>query len=120
MAETIANSQPTLPRLKAFRTIRERFATMGISPELLTQSHPFNGTILMYLLILGSAITFIGVYIFNYAKTSFEYTQSIYLVSAGILVVVALLILIFEAENLFEYINRCEDMLNDSKYFNFF
>lgn len=109
------NLQPTLPRLKAFKTIRKRFLTVGISPKLLTQSHPINGTILSYLLILGTAITFIAVYVFNYAESFFEYIQSMFMGSTAFLVVSAFTILIFKVENLFDYMDRCEDMLNSCK-----
>lgn len=119
---TQESPQSELPKLKAFEATREKFALLGISQKLLTQSYPINGTILSYFIILGAAITFIAVYIFNYAETFFEYIQSIFMGSTAFLIACVLLILILKVEKLFEFINCCEDMLNLStwQYFDLF
>lgn len=114
-SSTEENPQLKLSRLEAFKVTREKYAMMGISPKLMTQSYPVNRTILSYFLILGTAITFISVYIFKYAESFFEFIQSIYIVSAAFLVVFALFFLIFQVEKFFEYINRCEAMLNSCR-----
>lgn len=107
--------QPKLPKLKAFKAIQKNFGILGISPELATQSHPFNRQILFGLSILGTAIIFLCVFIFNYAENLFEYTQSIFFVLIAALIFFVLLILIIKVKSLFELINRCEEMLNTSK-----
>lgn len=116
MAETMESAIQECPKLQAFKSIRKNFALMGISPKLATQPFPLNGEIFMNFLVFCSWIIFICVYISNEEQTLFELTQSIYIGSVGFLVVLALLILIFKVEQLFEYINRTEDMLNMSKW----
>lgn len=111
------NSQP---KLKAFRAIQKSFATIGISPELATQSYPLNRRILLGFLLIISGTISICVYIFNDAKTFFEYTQSICHASIGLLIFFALSILILKVEILFEFIDRCDNILNTGKLnFNF-
>lgn len=103
-------------KIKAFKTTEKNFATIGISPKLVNQSYPLNGIIFMSFLILGLGSAFVCVYIFNYAATFSEYTQSIYTVSAAILIMVALIIIILQVDKLFEYIDCCDKMLNMCKF----
>lgn len=103
------------PEMKPFKTVLKNFATMGISPKLVTQSIPLNGKILMRLSALTAGVSFIGVYVIKEANTFVEYTQSTFLAAAGSLVILLLLILILKVEKLFEFINRCDSMLNTSK-----
>lgn len=104
------------PKLKAFKTVQKNFAMIGISPELLTQSYPLNGKILMSFLLIISGITFVCVYLFTEAKTFFEHTQSICNASIGLLIFFALAILILKVEKLFEFIDRCDSILNTRKW----
>lgn len=110
----MANSkeEAKLSKMEVFKTIRKNFVTVGISPKLATQAYPFNGKISMGFLILNLTLIFIFVYIFNDAKTFFEYTQSIYMASALILFIFVLLILISKVGKLFEFINNCDKILN--------
>lgn len=85
--------------LKAFKTTQKNLAMMGISRKLATQSYPFNGRIFMY----------------YYAQTFVEYTQCIFMGSAAMLTIFLLTVQIFKVKKLFEFINRCECMLNTRK-----
>lgn len=109
------NSQSNLPKLKVFQSIQKNFALMGISPKLVAQSYPFNVRIFAYFLSVMSGITLTCVYIFTDAKTVSEYMQTIYVASAGIFDVFTLLILILKVDQLFEFINRLDNVVNMSK-----
>lgn len=117
MAETVENVSTEHPQLKLskFKAIQKNFKDLGISRNLATQSYPLNGKIFKVFLLFCSGTAFICVYISNYAETFFEYTQSIYVASIGLLTTFVLAILILKVKQLFEYINRSEDMLNMSK-----
>lgn len=106
-------------KLKAFKTIQKYFALIGINQKLATQSYPLlNGRILMGFLLLSMGIICVSAQIFTDAETFFEYTQSVYMVSDGFLMISALLILSLKVGKLFEIINCCDSMLNMSKFEN--
>lgn len=109
------NSAEKKPKLEAFKTIRKNFFMAGISPKLATQSYPLNGKIVMTFLLLGLAFTFICVFIFNYAETFSEYTQSTYFATAVFLYIFALSVVILKVEKLFKLIDCCDDVLNMSE-----
>lgn len=109
------NSHKKLPKIEAFKAIQKSFAMVGITPKLATEMIPLNGRISMGFLILGTGTYFLSVYIFNYAETFSEFMQSIYIASAGLLVAVELVILILQMNEMFEYINYCNRMLNTGK-----
>lgn len=115
--ETPVQEKPQLkiPELRAFKSIQKNFAMAGISRELMIQSYPLNERIVTGFLLLSSTLVFICVYILNDAETFFEYTQSIYIASVATLFIFALFILIMVLENVFEFIDRCDCILNTSK-----
>lgn len=103
------------PKLKAFQTIQKSFAIAGFDRNLVTQSVPLNGKILLCFSLLGLGITFICVYTFNNAESFSEYTQSIYMTTAGILVSSTLIVLILKVKNVFEFINHFDSIINTSE-----
>lgn len=113
---TATKMKSKLPKLKAFKMIRKTFVVMGIGPTLATQSYPLNGRIMFGFLLLCSGTTFSCVYIFNDAETFSDYTQSVYILSAGIICTVVLIILILKVEKLFDLINRFDSTINMSKW----
>lgn len=106
------NSKSKLRKLKAFKKTRNKLAMLGIDRKLATQTYPFNVKISKCFLLLISTLISVSVYIFNYTETFFEYTQSVYVASALVLFILALFILILKVQELFEYINRCQYILN--------
>lgn len=104
------------PKLKAFKTIQKNFAMIGISPKLAAQSYPLNARVSLGLLLGILGMTFICVYTFKDANTFFEYTQSVCQLSIGLLIFSALAILILKVEKLFEFIDRCDSILNAGKW----
>lgn len=101
--------------MKLFKTTQKNFAMIGITPELVTQSYPINWKICMGFLILGSAFISAFAYVFNYADTFFEYTQSIFIGFVVAFAISILLIPILKVEKLFEMINRFDSISNMSK-----
>lgn len=109
------NSKQEKSKLKAYKVIQKKFANLGITLNLVGQSCPFNGTILLNFLTLGSIMYSTIAYIIYDAETFAEYIQCIYCCSIGILATIALLVMILNVEILFEFINGCDILLNTSE-----
>lgn len=104
--------QPKLPRMKILEETQKNLATVGIHPNLLLwKACPFNGKNLLGFLLLEMAFVFNVVYFFFEAKTPSDRTLSIYMVSVSAIFILYLLILILNAEKLFELINDCENKI---------
>lgn len=115
-AKTQENSQPKPPKLRAFKTVQQKFSKAGISPLLAHQAYPFNEKIFMGILLLSTGVASLCVYNLNNDETFAEYIQSIYLESAGIFIIFVLITLILNVEKLFEFIDRCDALLNTSEW----
>lgn len=100
------------PKLKAFEVFQQHFATLGITPSFTAQSCPFNGAITFQFLVFGSAIYFTSVFIAYDAKTFSSYTQSVYTGSVIAFVTLAIVILIFKAEEIFKIIDGSDKLVN--------
>lgn len=109
-------TQPELPKIKIFKTVRKYFAIMGITPVLVDQSYPFNLGIIFGYLLFGSAITSLFIFIIFEAETFWEFSQSIFTCSAMILGICCLLILVFRVRILFKFIASFENVINTSEY----
>lgn len=106
-------SQSSKSKHRVFKIVRKNFATVGISPN--STDRRFGGTILFGFLMLGSAIYCISVFIIYDAEKFAEYTQSVYTVSAVAFILFILLLFIFKVENLFEFIDGCDALVNTSE-----
>lgn len=106
------NPQPKLPKIEAFKAIQKQLAIVGFGPKT---TPPFDGRILRGFLALSTAVIALCVYIFNDAETFLECMQSIYIASDLFLIVFALIILIIQKDEVFEFIKRCESVLNASR-----
>lgn len=100
-------------KLKAFELIPKKLATAGITASLTDQSYPLNGAILCGFLSFGSGIYFTTAYD---AETFAEYTHSVYVCSLFTLITFVLLILILKVKQLFEFIDRTDDLVNISEF----
>ena len=105
-----SKSQP--PKLKVFEITQKNFVTVGITPNLVDQTYPFNGMILFGFLLLGSAIYCTFLFIIYDAETYAEYTQAIYISSVATLIIVMLMIVTTKAKKLFKFINACNDFVD--------
>lgn len=102
----------THPRLfavnmKIFRSVKTYLSRMGLKPQQLTQSHPFNAQSLIVLSVFGLSITFCSAYFFLDAKSFVEHTESLYLVCVTIV--------LWKMPKVFELINNFQCVINESK-----
>lgn len=102
-------------KLQPFEMARKTFATAGITPNLVDQSYPFNGTILYGFVMLVSAIYCTSIFIIHDAETFGEYTQSVCAYSFVILVIFSLLIVVLKVKKLYELINSFDVLVNTSE-----
>lgn len=109
------NPQSDFPKMKAFKTVQKNFSLLGICPDLVNQSYPLNCKVITALLVIITGVSFVVTYVCNDAETFIDYTQSVFVAAAGSLVLFLLLILILKVKKLFEFISRCDLMLNTSK-----
>lgn len=109
-------SQSSTSKRRVFKIVQKNFATVGITPSLVDQSYPLNGTISFAFLMLASAIYCTFVFIAYDAETFADYTQSAYTVSIVTFILLLLLASILKAKNLFEFINGCGALVNTSAY----
>lgn len=58
------NRIPVADKMKIFRSVKTYFARMGLKPQQLTQSHPFNAQNSIMILVFGSCIVFNSAYFF--------------------------------------------------------
>lgn len=106
------NSQ--LPKAKILEHIKKNLAIAGIVPNLVTQSYPLNGKILLGFLTLGISIICNLMFTFCEAKTFIEYTQSICIGAFMYIVNFGLFNLILNVEKLFKLFEGCENIINTS------
>lgn len=109
------NSEIKLTRIKPYKTLQKNFAKLGITPKLLTQTYSFDIKMLVPFLVLIIGVSFVVVYICNYAESFVVYTEGIFMGSAGAAMAFLLMFLIIKVNELFEFINSSEEMLNKSK-----
>lgn len=108
-------SKLPLPKIKILQIVQKNLITIGICPDSAMHLKSFNGKNLIGLLLLGSATFDMLMYIFTIAETFAEYTQSIYVCSACILIALALVITIFYSSKLYKTIIDCECLINISE-----
>lgn len=101
---------------RIFQIILKNFATVGIEPKLKTQAYPLNGRILIGFCLLTLSMICSFEYTFFEAKTFIGYTQTAFMGSAVVVLILVLLILILNVEELFKFINDCENLVNLSEY----
>lgn len=109
------NQEPKLPQLEVFKTTLKKLAMMGITSALVQQPYPFDRKMLMPLLSLTIGVSFVSVYIVNYANTFVDYTRAFFMWAAAWLVIFLLIILIFKVKKLFEFVNRSGIIANASE-----
>lgn len=102
--------------MKIFQLTQKNFATIGISPILSYQSWSLNAEILIGFSITTVSFICTLVFAFSEAKTFIEYTQSIYIGSCAVIVILALVVIVFNVKKFFQLINDCENITNTSKY----
>lgn len=102
-------------KLKAFKTVQANFAQAGISPKLVHEPYSCNAKILLGFLFLSMSTTSLFVHIWNNDEVFSELIQSICMGSTGIFIILTLIVLVRNVDELFEFINRVEALLNTSE-----
>lgn len=98
-----------------FQLVQKRFAFLGITSHQSMQKNPFSITLLATFLSYILAIISYNVYLFSVATTFWEYINNIYLNSAATTIVVCFVILVFNMNKFFEFIDSCVTIATDSK-----
>lgn len=106
------NSKRKPSKLKILQLTQMHFATAGICPKLVEQPYPINGKIFMGFFILTFDIICGMIFLFYEAKTFTENTRTTFMCSLAVLIFLSLLILMFNAKELFQAINDCEKIVN--------
>lgn len=102
-------------KIKILELARENFAAIGISPILVDQPYSFNRKNLFGFLILTSSFICNLMYIIRGAKTSAEYTQSIYMFSVAALLTLVWLAILWNVTNLINFTYGLENLAKTSK-----
>lgn len=103
------------PKMEVLHWVQKNFATVGITPNLSHQPHPFSAKIAVGFVILSAYFVCNLMFTFFEANTLMEYSQSIYMGSLAILIILALFIIIFNVEKLFNLIDDSGNLVNASE-----
>lgn len=112
------NSKPIEPKIQKIQILeltQKNFAAIGIAPDLVHQSYPFNRKIFWGFLVLILSLSCNSMYAFREAKTFSEYTQSTHMLSMAVLFALILVVLLLSATQLFNIIDGLENLANTSK-----
>lgn len=108
-------TEEQLPRVKVLQQVQKNLAAIGISSDLISQAYPFNRKILMVVIMICYGCTSSSLYIFLEAKTFDEYTQSIYIFSACVLISIIFIITYSKLRDIFQFIDSLENVMNFRK-----
>lgn len=108
--------QKPSPKLKIFQAIQMNFSKIGINRNFAAfQAYPFNKQILISYIILSSGAICNSIFFFCKAKSFGDYTQSIYIFTGCILLIVVYAFIILNVEKLFDLIEYCENTIHISE-----
>lgn len=110
--QTKSKPKPKIQKIKFFELIQKNFAAIGIDPNLIDQSHPFNEKISLSFLIITLSLTCNLMYTICEAKTFAEYTKSIFMCSITAIIFVDSVILLLNVTQLFNLIEGLENFAN--------
>lgn len=99
--------------MKLFQLIRKNFMALGIdSKQAFDSTKPYNKKILGCFFMIGLNNIFFLVYMFHIAESFLEYTESMYMASAAIVIGVIFICLVLKMKKLFELIDGIEKHIN--------
>lgn len=111
-----SSSKPKPPaKLKVFHTVQKNFAFFGIDPYLLTPKKSFNKRILLGFLIQALAAISTFIFIYHEAKSFTQYTQSIYMFSLSIGIILVIVNMTFKLQELLMLYKGAESIANTSE-----
>lgn len=101
--------------MKIFQTFRNRMAALGSSPNQSLQTHPFNERIAIGTFILSIPLILQLVFFCQESHIFYNYTRSICLINAEVVIFTMFLILLSQLEALFELIIAIESLCDGKK-----
>lgn len=105
-----------MKKMQLFQSVQMNLAILGICPSQSMQiSCGFNGKMLKVAFFHGLSGILSCLFFVYEAHTFREYTDSIYMTSATIMVILYFLILILKMAKLFEFIDDFEKVISDSE-----
>lgn len=96
--------------MKILQMTQNNLATIGVGPSL----KPYNSRVVISSLLVTSYIVCTLVFVAFEAKAFTEYTQSVYMGSSAVLVILSLIVTIWKKKKMFSAFNDCE-ILVDTK-----
>lgn len=106
-----SDSKPS-PKLKVFQAIKKNFITFGLCPNLISKTYPFNERIFLHFLIGSFVAVSTFVFISHGANNFIEYTQSIYMFSLSMAIIIVTGNIILKVNELFDLMNGYESIVN--------
>lgn len=104
-------------KIKIFRTVREHYAIVGISPTTLnpSQRFPFNNKVLLGFSSFVCTTVSQFVYILHVARSFMEYMECVCSLSGTIIIFDCFMAIVFRKTTLFETIDDIEELIDFSK-----
>lgn len=98
-----------------FYTIQKNFEILGISANQSLQKCPLNERILLGFVLLAMCLFSFLLYVFNEANSFMEYTQSVYLTGAVVLISFTNVIVVIQMKKLFDFIISVKNLHNGNE-----
>lgn len=113
------NGQLSQLKIKIFRTVREHYAIVGISPTILlpNQHLPFDERVLLGFLSFVCTTVSQVVYLLHIASHFMEYVECACSLSGTIIIFVCFMSIVFRKTTLFDSIDDIEKLIDSSKSF---
>lgn len=102
-------------KLRILQTLQQKFAILGICPIETKQACNSRNKLLIGFCIFGISSISHCVFLFGVANTFEEYTNSIYMTTMTISIAAVYLIVVWKMENLFQFIENCEQIIDKSE-----
>lgn len=106
-------------KMDGLQTMKEFFAMLGITEELLAQTYPINLRIFITFVVFFSVFFGTLLYMVYDAKSFLEFVQCSYYCSASIMGILDLMVVVFRANMLFTFIANSQQVIDVSKCANF-
>lgn len=97
--------------MKLLQSAQKTFTILGIS----STKRPFNGKILMFVVLFVLWIGLYATFLLNIASTFEDYTENIYLTASTSIIFSCFMVIVFKMETVFEFLDGLEIFSNKSK-----
>lgn len=103
-------------KMKLYQSAQRQFALLGISSQLLIQKYPFNEKILLMSFSYICKIISFCMFMYYNVNTFREYTDSIYVTSTVVLIVICYANVVFRVAGFFKFIDSCDEIVATSEW----